>query len=315
MMIRTCFIAALVLGAAAAEGAAARVGPGFCGHVKSYAGLGTAPGSDRALPFASGLSVDAPGGDRVVAIDPKSRDLFFTVLGPTGPKIVQSVYREGKWQPVVPAAFSDAGINTEPSFSPDGETLYFVSNRPPSRGTDIWKVERTEGGWGKPVRLGDAVNSDGFEWHPQVTSNGDLYFAAEDRKDSRGGADLYVARNRGDAYLPAENLGDRINSGAAEWDAYVGPTGDYLIFKSDRPGGFGGLDIYVSTREGDGWSAPRNAGPAINTADDEDTGEVTPDGRYMTFARRKAGTPAWSMMWIDVRAILPKGSMVLCFGL
>ena len=275
---------------------------GRCSKAVAYSGLGEPP-SGAARSFGADLLSHAESSQRVVALDPGGRELFFTLIGRTGPQIMRAVFREGAWQAPERAEFSDVGVNAEPSFSPDGRMLYFVSNRPPSKGTDIWMVARSGEGWSAPVRLGDAVNSEGFEWHPQVTANGDLYFAAEDRKDSRGGADLYLARREGDGYRPAQNLGPSINTSAAEWDPYVSPGGTLLIFKSNRPGGEGGFDIYASVRKGDAWTPPRNLGPGVNSSDDEDTGEVTPDGRFLTFARSKAGMGFWHMYWIDMRAL------------
>ena len=267
-----------------------------------YDGLGAAPGAGQALTFGEVLFASPDTRERVVAIDPGGRELFFTLLGPMGPQILRSAYRDGAWQPPARAAFSDAGVNTEPSFSPDGRSLVFISNRPPSKGTDVWKVERSGDGWSTPVLLGAAINGDGFEWHPQLAANGDLYFAAADRQ-GEGDADLYVSRFVKGEYQPAQNLGPPINTAAAEWDPYVSPAGDSLIFKSTRPGGFGGRDLYISVRRHGAWTAPRNLGPAINTADDEDAGEVTPDGRYFTFARSPTGAEAWKLYWIDARAL------------
>ncbi len=279
-----------------------------------YDGLGDLPGSGPAVPFGAMLLPTTESRARVVAIRPDGRELFFTLLAAPGPQIMRSSFREGRWQPPERASFSDAGFNTEPSLSPDARTLYFVSTRPPSRGTDIWKVERAGERWSDPVRLGEAVNGDGFEWHPQVTANGDLYFAAADRPGGRGDADLYVARFRHGAYLRAENLGAPINTAAAEWDPYVSAAGDYLIFKSTREGGQGGRDLYFSRRAGKSWSPPRNLGPVINTADDEDAAEVTPDGRYLTFARSKPGAEAWKMYWLELRAVLPELAVRDCIG-
>lgn len=276
-----------------------------------YDGLGSPP-KGSAVPFGLGVISTRETNQRVVAVDPRGEVLFFTLIGATGPQILESRYRNGGWQKPAVAPFSNIGINTEPSFSPDGRTLYFVSTRPPSQGTDIWKVERTSAGWGEPVRLGAPVNGAGLEWHPQATANGDLYFASDDPGRGIGDADLYVARFRDGAYLPAENLGPQINTSAAEWDGYVNPSGDYLIFKSNRPGGYGGLDIYISERSAAGWSAPRNLGPLINTAGDEDTGEVTPDGRYMTFARSTTEPKAWAMYWVDMKMVRPGRPVTPC---
>jgi Tol biopolymer transport system component len=282
-------------------------GPAPHGAPIHYDGLGPPPDAKAALPFGAALLTSPATRERVVAMRPDGRELFYTVISAgVGPQIMRSEWRDGRWQPPVRATFSNAGVNTEPSFSPDGRTLYFVSNRPPSQATDIWKVERKGGGWGDAVHLDAAINGAGFEWHPQVTANGDLYFANADRPDRIGDADLYVARFENGAYLPAENLGDIVNSPAADWDPYVSPAGDFLIFKSGRAGGQGGRDLWISERKDGAWSAPRNLGPAVNTADDEDAGELTPDGRYFIFARSKPGAEAWKPCWIDARAVFPE---------
>jgi Tol biopolymer transport system component len=268
-----------------------------------YDGLGPLPGRKTALPFGRGLISFPESNERVVAIHPGGKELFYTGFGPRGPQIMQSLYRNGRWQPAGIAPFSDAGFNVEPSISPDGNTLFFISTRPPSRGTDIWAVKRAHGRWGSPMPLSDAVNSDGFEWHPQVIANGNLYFAAEDRSDSFGGPDLYVATFENGQHLPAENLGPTVNTRYREWDGHVSPDGSYLIFKSDRPGGYGGLDMYLSRNSRRSWSVPRNLGSAINTADDEDAGDVTPDGCFLVFARSPPGAQSWDLYWIDAGAL------------
>src|SRR3954452_12265509 len=97
-----------------------------------YDGLGAAPGKRQALPFGAALLASADTRERVVAIRPDGQELFYTVIA-AGPQIMRSQWRDGRWQPPVRATFSDVGFNTEPSFSPDGHTLFFISTRPPSK--------------------------------------------------------------------------------------------------------------------------------------------------------------------------------------
>jgi len=59
----------------------------------------------------------------------------------------------------------------------------------------------------------------------------------------------------------------------------------------------------VSHRVDGAWSEPRNLGPAINTSDDEDAAEITPDGRFVIFARSPPGAERWKLYWIDARAL------------
>jgi Tol biopolymer transport system component len=93
-------------------------------------------------------------------------------------------------------------INTEkysekqPSISPDGKTLYFVSNRPGGLGKfDIWKSElQPDGSWGNPINLGDVINTDESEQSPFIhIDNQTLYFSSSGHI-GMGGQDIFVSR-------------------------------------------------------------------------------------------------------------------------
>src|SRR5207245_4947093 len=93
-------------------------------------------------------------------------------------------------------------------------------------------------------------------------------------------------------WTPPVNLGTTINTSSNDQFAFVAKNGLTLYFASDRPGGFGGLDIYVSHRASinDAWGAPQNLGPKINTDAMEHCPFVTPDGNKLIFASDRAGS-------------------------
>ena len=93
-------------------------------------------------------------------------------------------------------------------------------------------------------------------------------------------------------WSPPVNLGATVNSSSSEQFVFVTKNGLSLYFASDRPGGFGGLDIYVSHRAGinDPWGAPQNLGPKINTAAMEHCPFVTPDGNKLIFGSDRSGS-------------------------
>jgi hypothetical protein len=94
------------------------------------------------------------------------------------------------------------------------------------------------------------------------------YVGACARTNSTGGCDIYAVTDGENGGFV--NLGTTINSSGWDGQPYVTPDGEHLYFASDRPGGFGGTDIWISDRLPSGaWDAPRNAGPAVNTAGDE----------------------------------------------
>jgi len=87
------------------------------------------------------------------------------------------------------------------------------------------------------------------------------------------------------------NLGPTINTEFEDRQAAVSPSGLSLYFASDRPGGFGAYDLYVSQRSGpnDSWGPPQNLGPTINTADSERAPNFSPDGHLMFFTTDRPG--------------------------
>ena len=97
----------------------------------------------------------------------------------------------------------------------------------------------------------------------------------------------------------------------------VDPDGQWVVFASEGRGGLGGSDLFVVARDGDGWGAPVNLGPAVNSASRDDSPEVSPDGRALFFSTDRPGPgvptvdagegagPAASVYWVDVASVGP----------
>jgi len=222
--------------------------------------------------------------------------------------IMRSVRRDGAWSPYAPLPFvwGERRDGGEPFVTADGRSLYFVSARAGERPdetamagsaaivqsgeTDIYVATRADSDWSDPVRLSPPVNSRSSEWHPTVADDGTLYFASE-RGRQDGKADIYVAAREADgSYRQVRRLPPPINlDGVNDSDPFIAPDGSYLIFHSDRPGGLGAHDLYVSfARPDGGWSEPVNMGPGINSPSWEMGPHVTRDGRTLLFTRRAA---------------------------
>jgi len=129
--------------------------------------------------------------------------------------------------------------------------------------------------WSAPVNLGEVVNSGFADQNPDISRDGlSLYFAS-DRPGGFGGLDIWVARraSANDPWGPPQNLGPDINTPFTDNSPALSPDGRQLIFFSDRPGGFGGTDIYVSRRRNKqddlGWGPAQNLGSGVNTVDGE----------------------------------------------
>ena len=153
-----------------------------------------------------------------------------------------------------------------PFIGKDNLTLFFASNRTGTTGgADIYVTTREseDDHWGTPVNLGPNINTAGSEVCPTYTISGRyLYFVSNTPHPGTvhcGGDDIYVARLRDKKDLtswePAVNLGCQFNSPANDITPTLFEDGNgttYLYFSSNRPGGSGGMDIYVSEMLPDG---------------------------------------------------------------
>ncbi len=137
---------------------------------------------------------------------------------------------------------------SQPSFSADGKTLYFASDRPGGKGKiDIWKTELQEDNtWAKPINLGDSINTKGQDQSPFIHyDNKTLYFASNGHI-GMGKQDLFMAKiDTSGKFTEVKNLGYPINT----WDEEVGLTinanGNTAYFASSKKSEFGGLDLYT----------------------------------------------------------------------
>ena len=100
-----------------------------------------------------------------------------------------------------------------------------------------------------------------------------------------GGGNLYWTKLVNGRWTKIHKFPRPINTANSENHGTITSNGRIIYFSSDRPDGFGGMDIWMSKLLDDGtWTKPINLGPNINTAADEDAPYITPDGRYLYFA-------------------------------
>ncbi|KQC00780.1 OmpA family protein [Pedobacter sp. Hv1] len=138
--------------------------------------------------------------------------------------------------------------DSQPSISPDGSTLYFVSNRPGGiGGYDIWKSTLTdEGQWTEPVNLGDTINTPYDENTPFMHADGKTLYFSSDGWPGFGNKDIFYSRLKNDGkFSTPVNLGYPINTFNEEVGLIVTADGTEGLFSSNiKNGGFGDLDIY-----------------------------------------------------------------------
>ena len=196
---------------------------------------------------------------------------------------------------------NSAGDDFKPILSPsNSERLYFSSAHPGNAGcpggeckSDIFFSDLTDGDWGTPQPLSVFLNSIQNEVALDFSKDGSfLYFF---RGETLYSGDILVDTFR-ENVLERTLFSPELESPMRPWDGdrslnFFNDT--LLLFSSRRAGGFGGLDLYVSTFRQGNWSLPQNLGPTINSAYDETSPFLAVDGRTLYFssndARRSMG--------------------------
>lgn len=132
-----------------------------------------------------------------------------------------------------------------PALSPDGHTMYFVSDMPGGYGgTDLYMCKDLGGQWGEPENLGPLVNTPQNEVFPFVGADGTLYFASNGQP-GLGGLDIFAAQHgTGGDITAVVNVGAPVNGPKDDFAFIIDKAGKTGYFTSDRPGGAGGDDIY-----------------------------------------------------------------------
>lgn len=209
-------------------------------------------------------NINSPGNEGAPSLSADGQFMFFVLCpdmygqyGREGRKgygscdIFFSQKINGKWsEPVnVGEPINTGNWETQPSFSSDGKTLYFVrgyNTREGIKSQDIYMAQiGFDGKFSTPVKLGPNVNTQGKEESVYIhPDNMTLYFSS-DGFPGMGGLDLFMSKRQPNGeWGPAINLGYPINTAVDENSLLVGPSGDIAYFASERAGGYGGLDIY-----------------------------------------------------------------------
>ncbi|NUO01513.1 MAG: PD40 domain-containing protein, partial [Saprospiraceae bacterium] len=131
----------------------------------------------------------------------------------------------------------------------------------------------------------EAVNTPQNEGAQALSADGKLLiFTACNRMGDMGSCDLHFSEWRNGTWTAPANMGKPINTGAWESQPSLSADGKTLYFASERAGGKGGRDLWVSKRQSSGrWSEPVNLGDSLNTKDNEASPFIHPDGQTLYF--------------------------------
>lgn len=257
-------------------------------------------------PTNMGSVINTAARDAEPTFTADGRTMYFNCFdrgGRTGSDICVSTLVDGQWsdpEVVGEPISTDEYMEVEPLLSPDGMQLYIMSNRPGGiGGMDIWVSDMVDGEWSELRNLGEPINSPAMDHC--------LYFAGEDwefaywtstREGGYGGNDIWMSERVNGVWQEAVNLGPRVNTAGSEHHSLPSPDGASLYVSSDREGGLGGEDIYVTSRDASGeWGGLVNLGPAVNSEEHDRCPAFSPDFEVFYFDSERTGGYGNKDLW------------------
>jgi hypothetical protein len=200
-----------------------------------------------------------------------------------------------------------------PSFPPDDREMFFTSGRQGGFGKlDIYVTHRLDAtddfGWQQPVNLGPSINTSASDADPVYfvdpkSGEATLYFISNRQGVSNGQGgflfDIYQSKRNEDGSFQPAVLNKELSSPYDDRRMTIRRDGLLLIFTSDRPGGVGGLDLWVSRRSDthSPWGEPVNLGPPVNSEADERGSALADDGVTLFFSSNRAGSFGQDDLW------------------
>lgn len=262
-----------------------------------------APPGDTPAKFAPGIISLENRFEQFLVYAPNARGLTFGVTNSDWSEfyLYAMTLEDGHWSEPVAAPFLGRDTSALTAcLSFDGRMALFTSSRPSYPPADIWMSKRVGGSWSEPEKLAAPISSDADEFEVTIARNGTLYFSSA-REGGWGDLDIYRARLVDGEYPTAENLGPPVNTSWGDDLPYIAPDESYLIFASDRPGGLGARDLYISFQVDSTWIEAVNLGEPINSEYWDIYPSVSPDGRYLFFTRRTSwqATEDSDIYWVS----------------
>ncbi len=216
-----------------------------------------------------------------------------------------------EWVPPRPYEFDIqpvAGVNSPendyaPTLSRAFETLWFCSYRRPTSfgNTDVYRSSALgNNSWGTPLNAGESWNLEDNEGALAISKDGSTAVIAMDERDGVGDTDLWIADLENDTLLNLRNMGKGVNS--RYWDSQPTISGDggTIYFASNRPGGYGGLDIWVTRRTESGWTAAVPLDSTVNSSNNERSPYLIANNSVLYFSSDRSGGFGGEDFWMAI---------------
>ncbi|MCA9084352.1 MAG: serine/threonine-protein kinase, partial [Planctomycetaceae bacterium] len=200
----------------------------------------------------------------------------------------------------------------EPTLTEDGLTMIFSSYCQPRVGgqgdRDLWVTHRSDlsAPWGPVRNLSSNINSSMKESHPSISGDGRTLVFASNRRRGFGGTDLWVSFRKSvdDDWSEPQNLGGGVNSEFEDSEPELAADQLTLFFASNRPGGFGGDDLFFCRRptKESAWEPPQLLPAPVNSELADHGPALSPDQCLLIFSSDRPGGYGQKDLWIVRRA-------------
>jgi outer membrane protein OmpA-like peptidoglycan-associated protein len=187
---------------------------------------------------------------------------------------------------VLPTTVNKFDSQYFPVLTADRETMIFTGYNSTDNDENLYISTIQNGNWNEPMGLSDNINTAQSEGTASISADGrTLIFTSCQDTRGLGSCDLYISKKMANRWTKPENMGEAINSPSWDSQPSLSADGQTLYFVSDRTGGMGRYDIYVSTLDSLGrWKKAQNIGKNINTPDDEMSPFVHANGSTLFFS-------------------------------
>jgi hypothetical protein len=175
--------------------------------------------------------------------------------------------------------FNDEKSDFNPLISADGKSFAWMVKL---KFYDAIMFSRLSNGkWTAPENITPELQSDGDFYISCLSSDGKMLYLS---RDDGSNSDIYFSSYSGNTWSKTAKLNKNINTKYWESHGFISEDGEQMVFASDRPGGFGGLDLYVSHKVKGDWGPAVNLGPEINTPFNEDRPFLINKGKTIFFS-------------------------------
>lgn len=239
-----------------------------------------------AEPFAPGI-ISKDGWELEGVFSPNMKEFYYTKKAADGKKSIIVGFRQtnNSWKKYI-----EIPRRGEVSFSPDGKRMHMAKGY----------IDRVDDGWTELQKVDPMINTKDFGVMRLSASEKSTYVF-----DDYLSGEIRISEMKNGKRQKPTTFDSEVNTGKWTAHPFIAPDESYLIWDTEREGGFGGTDLYIRFRQNDGsWGPAINMGENVNSDKSDFFASVTSDGKYILFNRTMSKDPLnIDIYWADAQFI------------